>query len=239
MNCSSSYTIASVSALSDRFCIQTKGEKKPALSAQTVIACDQNKNNGCKGGAVTTVFDYAKKQGLVEESCLPYTADPDVVCPTTLGTCDKYYVTDYCVTSGEEGIKREILKNGPVIAVIPIYRDFLVYKEGIYQIIEGTSKFHSGHAMKVVGWDKNEKGEKYWIVENSWRDTWGVNGLGYIGIGQKGLYIDEFVIAPHPQIDKAEGEEVEEQLDTEKGNEFIYLKNNLIFLVEEINIDDE
>lgn len=220
MNCSSSYTVASVSALSDRFCIQTKGEKKPALSAQTVIACDQNKNNGCKGGAVTTVFDYAKKQGLVEESCLPYTADPEVVCPTTLGTCDKYYATDYCVTSGEEGIKREILKNGPVIAVIPIYRDFLVYKEGIYQIIEGTSKFHSGHAMKVIGWDKNDKGEKYWIVENSWRDTWGVNGLVYIAIGQKGLYIDEFVIAPHPQIDKAEGEEVEEQLDTENGKKF-------------------
>ena len=30
-------------------------------------------------------------------------------------------------------MKREIYKNGPIIAVIPIYRDFLVYKERIYK----------------------------------------------------------------------------------------------------------
>lgn len=209
--------MASVSTLSDRFCIQTKGEKKPALSAQTVIACDQNKNNGCKGGSVTSVFDYAKKQGLVEESCIPFTGDPEVVCPS-LASCDKYFVTDYCVTSGEEGIKREILKNGPVIAVIPIYRDFLVYKDGVYHIIEGTSKFHSGHALKVIGWDKTEKGEKYWIVENSWREGWGKEGLAYVAIGQKNLYIDEFAIAPHPQIEKAEAESTEEAPEPEKGS---------------------
>jgi len=29
------------------------------------------------------------------------------------------------VTGGEEGIKREIFKNGPIIAVIPVYRDLL------------------------------------------------------------------------------------------------------------------
>lgn len=126
-------------------------------------------------------------------------------------------MTDYCVTSGEEGIKREIYKNGPVIAVIPIYRDFLVYKDGVYHVIEGTSKFHSGHAMKVIGWDKNEKGEKYWIVENSWREEWGINGLGYIAIGQKSLYIDEFVIAPNPLIEKAEAESTEELSGQETG----------------------
>ena len=206
-----------MSTLSDRFCIQTKGEKKPALSAQTVIACDQNKNNGCKGGSVTSVFDYAKKQGLVDDSCLPFTGDAEVICPSTLNTCDKYFATDYCVTSGEEGIKREIYKNGPVIAVIPIYRDFLVYKDGVYQTIEGTSKFHSGHALKVIGWDKTEKGEKYWIVENSWREGWGKNGLGYIAIGQKNLYIDEFVIAPNPSIEKTEAESDESNPENERG----------------------
>jgi cathepsin B len=61
---------------------------------------------------------------------------------------------DYCVTATEEGIKREILRNGPVAAVLPIYRDFLVYKKGIYEIIEGTSKFHGGHIVKIIGWGK-------------------------------------------------------------------------------------
>jgi cathepsin B len=44
------------------------------------------------------------------------------------------------VASEEEAIKREIYKNGPVVAVIPVYRDFLVYHGGVYQVIEGTSR---------------------------------------------------------------------------------------------------
>ena len=42
-------------------------------------------------------------------------------------------IIDYCVVTEIEAIKREIIKNGPVIAVTPIYRDFLTYKSGIYQ----------------------------------------------------------------------------------------------------------
>lgn len=54
--------------------------------------------------------------------------------------CERYRVLDYCVASNEENIKREIYKNGPVVAVMPIYKDFLVYSGGVYQIIEGTSR---------------------------------------------------------------------------------------------------
>lgn len=53
-------------------------------------------------------------------------------CATALVDCEKFKVVDYCVTTEEEAIKREILKNGPTVAVIPIYRDFLIYKSGVY-----------------------------------------------------------------------------------------------------------
>jgi len=53
-----------------------------------------------------------------------------------LSTCKKHYINDYCVSSTEEGVKREILKNGPVVAIMPIFRDFLVYKEGVYTVDE-------------------------------------------------------------------------------------------------------
>lgn len=45
------------------------------------------------------------------------------------------------MATSEEGIKREIHQNGPIAVVMPIYRDFLVYKEGVYEVIEGTSRF--------------------------------------------------------------------------------------------------
>ena len=53
-------------------------------------------------------------------------------CEAIFASCEKYKVTDYCITNEEEAIKREIYKNGPVVAVIPVYKDFLVYKSGVY-----------------------------------------------------------------------------------------------------------
>jgi len=62
-------------------------------------------------------------------------------CETIFANCENFKITDYCVSSGEESIKREIYKKGPVVAVISVYKDFLVYKNGVYMGIEGTSKY--------------------------------------------------------------------------------------------------
>lgn len=44
-----------------------------------------------------------------------------------INECKKVEILEYCVSSKEESIKREIIKNGPVIASIVPYRDFLLY----------------------------------------------------------------------------------------------------------------
>lgn len=43
-------------------------------------------------------------------------------------------------------------------------------------------RFQYGHAVKVIGWGKHE-GTNYWIIENSWGETWGVKGLAHIAVG--------------------------------------------------------
>jgi cathepsin B len=53
----------------------------------------------------------------------------------------------------------------------------LIYKSGVYQVYAGNQKFSSGHALKVIGWDVRD-GKNCWLVENSWGEDWGENGIG-------------------------------------------------------------
>lgn len=147
-----------------------------------MLSCDKNFSLGCDGGYVTRSFDFAKRYGIVDTNCLSFNPVSDKLNETVCEPakeCNKEKLLDYCVATKEEGIKREIAKNGPVVAVIPMYRDFLIYKSGIYEIIEGTSRFNSGHAVKLIGWG-SENGRDYWIIENSYGETWGENGFGKV-----------------------------------------------------------
>lgn len=210
-NCSSSYAIAAASTLSDRLCFQSGGKVTTRLSAQHILSCDKG-NYGCKGGAVNQAFEFAKKEGIADAATVQF--DPSLTeCPATAATANKEKVIDYCVTNGEEGLKREIFKNGPIVAILPVYRDFLIYKKGIYHIIEGTPRFQGGQIVKVIGWDKDESGTGYWIIENSWGESWGINGLAHVAMGQKQLLIEEFALAVTPFIEGVESVESTEGED--------------------------
>ena len=67
-NCSSSYAIASVSAITDRWCRSNQVDY-PDLSAHTPVFCDKVINSNCKAGFVSRTLDYAKMYGLVNTQC--------------------------------------------------------------------------------------------------------------------------------------------------------------------------
>jgi cathepsin B len=196
-------------------CAQSGGKFTGRLSPQHILSCDKQ-NQGCKGGAVNQAFEFAKKEGLADEKCMPYNPESTSDCPNHVNSCSKERVLDYCVTNSEEGLKREIYKNGPIVSIIPIYKDFLTYSKGTYHVIEGTPRFQGGHIVKVIGWDRDETGEGYWIVENSWGETWGINGFAHIAHGQKQLLIEEFSLAVTPFI---EGQEAPETSGEAAANE--------------------
>ncbi len=61
------------------------------------------------------------------------------------------------------------------MVTIPVYRDFLIYKEGLYQVYPKNQRFSSEHAVKIIGWDIID-GKNAWLIENSWGLDWGING---------------------------------------------------------------
>jgi cathepsin B len=72
-----------------------------ALSPLDIVACDfRGENMGCLGGVPLPAWEYAAKEGIVSEACLPYgkpeggpidVCDPDPAC-----TLDKHDATPYC-----------------------------------------------------------------------------------------------------------------------------------------------
>ena len=58
------------------------------------------------------------------------------------------------------------------------YEDFYSYKSGIYSHTWGDAL--GGHAVRILGWGI-QNSIPYWLVANSWSETWGENG-GYFRI---------------------------------------------------------
>jgi hypothetical protein len=40
------------------------------------------------------------------------------------------------------------------------------------------------HAVLAVGYDTDESGTPYWIIKNSWGDSWGLDGYFYMELGK-------------------------------------------------------
>jgi cathepsin B len=91
-------------------------------------------------------------------------------------------------------IQEDMLRHGPVTAALSVYTDFLTYQSGVYQLVSGS--YLGGHAVKIIGWGvDDDSGLDYWLVVNSWNDSWGENGLFRILRGENECRIESQIVA--------------------------------------------
>jgi len=218
--CGSCWAFGGVEALSDRFCIASNGKINVTLAPLDPTECDLL-NDGCNGGQLSLLWNYAKSTGIVEEACAPYN-ESIPTCPPAQQPCLTFVPTPKCLKSCASGyteswtqskhkaksaysinqdvsdIQTEIMTNGPVEAAFTVYEDFLSYKTGVYKHV--TGKELGGHAIKIIGWG-TDSGEDYWIVANSWTDTWGgLDGYFWILRGANECGIEDNVVAGLPDV---------------------------------------
>jgi len=176
------------------------------VSAQHVISCDTDINEGCKRGYAQRAYDFLLREKIINETCLPYMAGAFVNCSKK---CDKTLpdtgkLSRICGVESQEQVKREIVLNGPVIAAIEVHSDFLTYKEGVYNADLAQYVYAGGHIVKIIGWGI-EMGKKYWLIENTWGADWGENGYGKIEIRDgDDLQISRLVLATVVESKKEE-----------------------------------
>jgi len=202
--CGSCYSFSVMGMMESRVMVKSQGKIRPTFSVQDQINCNPY-DQGCYGGYPYSASKYGQDYGITTEQCTPYVAhNEDCVhnkkCPDSTRT----YVQSYKYCGGfygantEQNIMQAIYEGGAVSIDFAIYKDFWQYKSGVYRHINATELWGSessvdhedpvphweetDHSVLAVGWGITEKGEKYWIIKNTWGENWGLRGYGYFWI---------------------------------------------------------
>ncbi|KAF9806011.1 hypothetical protein SFRURICE_018622, partial [Spodoptera frugiperda] len=81
------------------------------------------------------------------------------------------------VTSNDEkALRLAIFKHGPIsVAIDAAHKSFSFYSNGVYYEPAHNKIDELDHAVLAVGYGIL-KGQKYWLVKNSWSNMWGNDG---------------------------------------------------------------
>jgi cathepsin B len=213
--CGSCWAVSAVESMADRLCIRksqhnsfTTAPRRIALSSLDVIACDKLCEGlvkccrGCTGGYPKLAFTFFEHTGVVSEMCMPYNLSRSLLCP--LPRCQKP-IDDHIfkakntkqILGGAPAMRHEITTNGPVSATFTVYEDFMTYSSGIYKY-SGVGKRLGLHAVKVVGFGISN-GTMFWSCQNSWGESWGMNGS--FNIAEEECGFEESVFTATPCLD--------------------------------------
>jgi len=127
--------------------------------------------------------------GVCLEDIWPYSKMSWPTMPTAPANADEYAaaykIRAYARIGTVDEVKQAIVKDGPVLAGILVCESFVNSKGGLIPLPgeNGRDNILGGHAVCVTGYDddmKNGSHTGYFEVRNSWGESWGDAGYGYI-----------------------------------------------------------
>jgi len=139
----------------------------------------------------TTDQGFCKSQAVLQgTTCEPINiarscATFGVEC-TPLASYPNATVSAYGVVSGESAIMSEVYANGPVACSMDA-EPIIAYHGGV---LTEAATGAVNHFTSIVGWGE-EDGVGYWIVRNSWGESWGEGGFFRVARGKNLLSIEE------------------------------------------------
>lgn len=104
---------------------------------------------------------------------------------------------------------KELYENGPLVVSFEPDYNFMMYKSGIYHSIDEKTWMTNGvpkpewekvdHSVLLVGWgEDSNSGEKFWIIQNTWGESWGENGFFRMKRGNDEFGIESICEAADP-----------------------------------------
>lgn len=205
-SCGSCYAYATSGALESLIAIRSKNRRNlRELSKEQILDCanDGDTNAGCAGGNIYGTYEYIQKNGLQSEASYPYVSQSWEENETKIGFSGPCRFNQKRVISpkikainniktGDAEQMRQVLVNQPISAYIHVVDDLFQYHTGIYTNDQCSKDCSSpNHAVIITGHGV-ENGVAYWIVKNSWSESWGEKGYFRIEAGVNMCCIESF-----------------------------------------------
>ncbi|CAK6975004.1 procathepsin L-like [Scomber scombrus] len=171
-NCYSCWAFSAAGALEGQ--LAKKTGQLLDLSVQNLIDC-VTESDGCDGGFITDAFEYVQDNGLNSEEVYPYIGKQWCRHNTSAiaAQCKGF---NKVPEEDEYALAKTLYEVGPVsVAIHGSLDEFMLYKNGVFYNPE-CDKDYVDHAMLLVGYGETAKGLKYWIVKNSYGESWGEEG---------------------------------------------------------------
>ncbi|UYV60944.1 hypothetical protein LAZ67_1002895 [Cordylochernes scorpioides] len=175
-DCGSCWAFSATGALEGQH--YRKTGKLVSLSEQNLVDCSSSEGNaGCSGGDIDAAYTYVmENNGIDTDESYPYLAEN--------GTC--HYNKDSIgatlkgykyIAKDEQSLQQALAAVGPIsIAIDASEPEFHQYKGGVYNNPKCKNDYdHLDHAVLLVGYGQ-ENGIDYWLVKNSWGESWGNKG---------------------------------------------------------------
>ncbi|CAF0720018.1 unnamed protein product [Brachionus calyciflorus] len=174
--CGSCWAFSANAALEGQ--IFKKNGKLVDLSEQNLVDCSKNDENmGCNGGYMESAYKYIiNNDGIESTQTYPYEGK-DAQCRFKSDRVGAKMSNIVRLPSGNETALTEAVENiGPIAVAMDASRlSFQFYSTGIYHDPH-CSPVNLNHGVTVVGYGSQGKGLDYYIVKNSWGETWGDKG---------------------------------------------------------------
>jgi len=210
--CGSCWAFSSVGVTEAMFNIDLDNpDRDMDLSEEYLVSDCFQADSGCCGGDTETALDFMHAAGIPDEGCLAYvdggaggcscgdTGCNAAACTySTDGACSDTTCSDRCTDwqtrmvkiAGQayvpaDEMKAKLIGNGPLSVALGVGGSVGGhFDEGDVYRCDDDSELT--HAVVVVGYDD---AGGYWIVKNSWGESWGPSGDGYfkIGYGECGI----------------------------------------------------
>jgi len=161
--------------------------KLTTLSVQELVSCMPNVlgcggSGGCQGGTNELGFNWIQLFGLVSDSTIPYTSGKTQIagqCTLDVNNTERIAFVRGYETLMHNDLKATLnhLANVGPLSIALDADAFHMYAGGIFDECPFDKNININHGVQLVGYGNDDaSGQYYWIVRNSWSESFGERG---------------------------------------------------------------